>query len=82
MTGQNRSSRYTGISRDIECRNVNIHKCEECGRDLAYREYIEATDLCFSCKRKAYSRGQHTYKLRGGSNDIDAILINKMEEKN
>ena len=82
MTSQNKSSRYAGRGRKIEGRNINIHRCEDCGKDLAYREYIETTNLCFSCKRKAYSRGQHTYKIRGGSNDIDAILINKMEEKN
>lgn len=82
MDNNRSSSKYLGYTGTIEGHNVNIHSCEECGKELTYREFIEITNLCFSCKRKAYSRGQHTYKLRGGNNDIDKILINKMEVNN
>lgn len=78
----NGKSKWLGYIGKIEGNNVNLYECEVCGQTLKQREYLERTDLCYSCKRKAYGRGQHTYKLRGGNNDIDKILINKMEVKN
>lgn len=74
--------KWLGYIGKIEGRNTNIYECEDCGKKLKQREFLEQTGLCFSCKRKAYNRGQHRDKLRGGNNDIDKILIKKMEETN
>ena len=75
-------NKYIGYTGTIDGKNVNTYECIVCKKKLAQREYLEVVDMCRPCKRKSYNRGQHTYKLQGGNNDIDKILIRNMEETN
>lgn len=78
---KNNKSRYLGYKKEINGVNATLHDCFICGSKLTLTEFKECTDLCGKCKRKGYDGAKHTYKLSGGGNDIDNILINKKEVK-